>query len=65
MPEPIIIRAAVSRELCDAAAAELRDAVAVGEQDSYIKYELTPACADIARNAHKVSKCDLITHSGN
>jgi hypothetical protein len=56
MPEPTIIRAAASRTLCDTALVELKDSVAVGEQDSYTRYELTPTCAEIARIAHKVSK---------
>jgi hypothetical protein len=59
MPGPTIIRAAVSRSLCEAALIELTHPVAVGEQDSYSKYELTPTCAEIAREAHKVSGHDL------
>lgn len=61
MREPTIIRAAVSRDLCEVAATELKNAVAVGEQGSYTKYEPTPACADIARKAHRVSLAHLIS----
>lgn len=54
MPEPTIIRAAVPRALCEAALTELTNSAA-GEQDSHAKYQLTPACAEIARKAHEVS----------
>lgn len=63
MPGPTIIRAAVPHNLCETALAELKDTVAVGEQDAYTKYELTPTCADIARKAHKVSLPHSIVHS--
>lgn len=63
MPGPTIIRAAASRALCEAALTELKDAVAVGEQDSYTKYELTPTCAEIARKVHKVSKPHAVTRN--
>lgn len=56
MPGPTIIRAAAPRALCETALAELRDAVAAGEQDSFTKYELTPTCAEIARKVRKVGK---------
>jgi hypothetical protein len=55
MPGPTIIRAAASHNLCEAALTELTNPVAAGEQESYAKYELTPACAEIARKAHEVS----------
>lgn len=52
---PTIIRGAVPRAQCDTAATELTNSIAVGEQDSYVKYKLTPTCAEIARQAHEVS----------
>lgn len=54
MPGPTIIRAAASRTACEAALSELTHPVVVGEQDSYVKYKLTPTCAEIARKAHEV-----------
>lgn len=55
MPYPTIIPAAISSNWCDTAAAELKNTVAVIEQDSSAELELTTTCADIAREAHKVS----------
>ena len=55
MPEPTIIRAAASRTLCEAALTELTNSTAAGRQDSHARYQLTPACAEIARKAHEVS----------
>ncbi|KAM0724123.1 hypothetical protein Q7P37_000004 [Cladosporium fusiforme] len=53
MPYPTIIPAAISSILCDTAAAELKDSVAVKEQDPAAELELTSTCANIAREAHK------------
>lgn len=55
MPDPTIIPAAIASKLCETAAAELRNSVAIKEQNQYAKLELTATCADIAREAHKVS----------
>lgn len=55
MPDPTIIQAAIDSSLCKTAAAELKDSVAIKEQNQYAKLELTATCADIAREAHKVS----------
>jgi hypothetical protein len=63
VPGPTIIRAAVSRTLCEAALTELTEPVAAEEQDSYAKYELTPTCAEIARKAHRVSRPVLLTRN--
>lgn len=51
---PTIIRGAVARAQCETAATELHNSIAVGEQGTYVKYKLTPTCADIARQAHEV-----------
>jgi hypothetical protein len=65
MPGPTIIRAAVSRILCETALTELKDPATAEELDSYAKYELTPTCAEIARNAHRVSGPVLLTRNGD
>lgn len=63
MPYPTIIPAAISGTLCDTAAAELKDTVAVKEQDPAAQLELTSTCAGIAREAHKVSLFTFLSSS--
>lgn len=55
MPYPTIIPAAVPSTLCATAAAELRHPVATKEHNAYAEFKLTATCADIAKEAHKVS----------
>lgn len=64
MPSPTIFRAVVSRTQCDTAATKLQTANMTGEQGSYLKYKLTPTCADIARHAHDVSMSRSIVQVG-